>query len=84
MVETKSDLKAPYLKLKMFLLENGIKHKDVADLLEMAPALFSQKINKKNSNFTIDEASLICDKYGLDMHEYFFNEYFSKMRNEVN
>lgn len=82
MIETQDQLKAPYLKFKMFLLENDIKHKEVADSLGIKPALFSQKINKKNSNFTLDEASIICAKYGLDLHEYFFNDYFSKMRNK--
>lgn len=81
MIDTPNEIKAPYLKFKMFLLENDIKHKDVAKLLGINPALFSQKINKKNSNFSLDEASVICAKYGLDLHEYFFNENFSIMRN---
>lgn len=83
MIETRNEIKAPYLKFKMFLLENDIKHKDVAKLLDINPALFSQKINKKNSNFSLDEASIICSEYDLDLHEYFFNDYFSKMRKEV-
>lgn len=82
MIETQNELKAPYLKFKMFLLEKDIKHKEVADLIGIKPALFSQKINKKNSNFTLDEASIICAKYQLDLHEYFFNEYFSLMGNQ--
>lgn len=82
MESTQTEIKAPYLKLKMYLLENDIKHKDVAKLLGITPALFSQKINKNKSNFTLDEASKICSEYNLSMHEYFFNDNFPKMRNE--
>lgn len=84
MTDSVEELTAPYLKFKTYLLENGIKHKEIADIINVKPSTFSNKINKIGSNFSLDEASLICSVLDIDMSEYFFNDKFSKMRNEVN
>jgi len=49
-------------------------------MIGMTPARFSQKINKNKSNFTIDEASAICDVLDISMDDYFFNPNVSKLR----
>ncbi|TBW74109.1 XRE family transcriptional regulator, partial [Staphylococcus warneri] len=42
--------------------------------------MLSRKINKNKSNFTIDEASAICDVLDISMDDYFYNSDVSKKR----
>lgn len=69
-----------YQKLRNFIDESKYSHKEVADMIGMTPARFSQKINKNKSNFTIDEASAICDVLDISMDDYFFNPNVPKLR----
>ena len=69
-----------YQKLRNFIDESKYSHKEVADMIGITPARFSQKINKNKSNFTIDEASAICDVLDISMDNYFFNPNVSKLR----
>ena len=62
-----------YTKLRIFLLENGIKNKEVAKLLEIDDSTFSRKISKKTkTDFNLDEVRKICDNYKIDPKKYFF------------
>ncbi|MCE5023450.1 helix-turn-helix transcriptional regulator [Staphylococcus simulans] len=72
--------KKRYQDLRNFIDASQYSHKDVANMIGMHPARFSQKINKNKSNFTIDEASAICEVLNISMDEYFFNQNVSKMR----
>lgn len=72
-----------YKELRLLLEREGIRHKEAADMIGMNPARFSQKINRNKSNFTIDEASAICDALDISMDEYFFNKNVSKMKRKV-
>lgn len=72
--------KQRYKELRLLLEREGIRHKEVADMIGMNPARFSQKINRNKSNFTIDEASAICDALDISMDDYFFNKNVSKMK----
>ncbi|EGS40322.1 MULTISPECIES: helix-turn-helix domain-containing protein [Staphylococcus] len=74
--------KKRYQGLRNFIDESEYSHKDVANMIGMNPARFSQKINKNKSNFTIDEASAICDVLDISMDDYFFNHDVSKMKRE--
>lgn len=69
-----------YKKLRVLLESEGILHKEIAEIIGMRPAIFSQKINRNKSNFTIDEASAICEALDISMDEYFFNQDVSKMK----
>lgn len=69
-----------YKELRLLLEKEGIRHKDVANMIGMNPARFSQKINRNKSNFTIDEASAICFALDISMDDYFFNHNVSKMK----
>jgi len=60
-----------YQDLRNFIDASPYTHKDVADMIDMNPARFSQKINRNKSNFTIDEASAICEVLGISMDDYF-------------
>ncbi|WP_210133632.1 helix-turn-helix transcriptional regulator [Staphylococcus sp. GDY8P131P] len=75
--------KQRYKELRLLLEREGIRHKEVADMIGMNPARFSQKINRNKSNFTIDEASAICDALDISMDEYFFNKNVSKMKRKL-
>lgn len=69
-----------YKELRLLLEKEGIRHKELADFIGMNPARFSQKINRNKSNFTIDEASAICEALNISMDEYFFNRNVPKMK----
>lgn len=72
--------KMRYQNLRNFIDESEYSHKDVVNMIGMNPARFSQKINRNKSNFTIDEASAICDVLDISMDDYFFNQNISKMK----
>lgn len=61
----------PYKKIKAFLIENDIKHKDVAKLLEVKPNTISKKLNGFGADFTLEEAKLMHTKFGVPI-AYFF------------
>ncbi|WP_336848998.1 helix-turn-helix transcriptional regulator [Staphylococcus nepalensis] len=75
--------KQRYKELRLLLEREGIRHKEIANMIGMNPARFSQKINRNKSNFTIDEASAICNVLDISMDEYFFNKNVSKMKRKV-
>jgi len=60
-----------YIELKKYLLEHNIKHGEVAEALGMTSATFSLKINRKGTDFNLDEARAICDKFNLKMQDFF-------------
>lgn len=62
-----------YLKLKGYFAERGIKHKDVAKLLDINESNFSRKINRNGEDFTKDQIILLCKKYNLDANIFFLN-----------
>ncbi|WP_323703166.1 helix-turn-helix transcriptional regulator [Staphylococcus nepalensis] len=75
--------KQRYKELRLLLEREGIRHKEIANMIGMNPARFSQKINRNKSNFTIDEASAICNVLDISMDEYFFNKNVSKMKRKM-
>lgn len=75
--------KERHVKLRLLLEERGLKHQEVARMVGMKPSKFSQKINRNKSDFTLKEASLICNVLDISMDEYFFVQDVSKMRSEV-
>ena len=60
-----------HTKLRLYLDKNGIKHKEVAKAMGMTTNRFSQKINRNKSDFTLQEASLLCYILDLNMNEFF-------------
>lgn len=60
-----------YTKFKGFLAENEIKHKEVADLIDVTVSNFSKKINRKGEDFTKDQIKIMCDTYHLNANEFF-------------
>lgn len=58
------------MRLKGFLAENGIKQQEIADLLGIDVKNVNQKLNG-NQNFTLEQAVLICNHYGISMDTYF-------------
>lgn len=55
----------PYNKIKAFLIENDIKHKDVAVLLKVKPNTISKKLNGFGSDFSLEEAKSMYINLGV-------------------
>lgn len=69
----------PYIKLKRYFSENGIKQSEVAALLNKSPSALNQNLNRTGGDFTVEEAFIICQQYGLSADEYFFENKVSIM-----
>lgn len=61
-----------YGKFKGFLASNGIRQREVAELLGITQEAISMKING-SMEFTIEQVRKICDHYGLSADVYFFD-----------
>lgn len=59
-----------YLKFKAWLVENNIKQKDVADLLEISIENLNAKVNGKQ-NFTLAQVKKICETYNISADLFF-------------
>ncbi|MGN7116073.1 helix-turn-helix domain-containing protein [Lysinibacillus odysseyi] len=60
-----------YYKIKAFLVENGIKHRDVARVIDAKPNTVSKKLNGLSSDFTLQEAKDMHRILGVPI-AYFF------------
>lgn len=61
----------PYNKIKAFLVEHEIKHRDVANLLNMKPNTISKKLNGFGGDFTLEEAKLMHYELGVPIAFFF-------------
>ena len=61
-----------YNKLKAYFVENGIKQKEVAELLGVSRVTLSYKLNRyRNSDFMLKEVRTLCSRYNLPADEFF-------------
>lgn len=61
-----------YNKLKAYFVENGIKLKEVAELLGISRVTFSYKLNRcRNADFSLKEVRTLCRRYNLSADEFF-------------
>lgn len=60
-----------YGKYKGFLASRGISYTKEAERLGIALVTFSNKINKRRADFSVDEIKNICQHYGLDANDFF-------------
>lgn len=59
-----------YDKLKGWMVENHIKQKDVADLLEITEPNLNLKLNGKQ-RFSVEQVYKICSHYKISADTYF-------------
>ena len=61
-----------YNKLKAYFVENGIKLKEVAELLGISRVTLSYKLNRyRNADFSLKEVRMLCRRYNLSADEFF-------------
>lgn len=65
-----------YPKVKGFLVENGIRQKDVANMLKMSISTFNNKLNGIG-DFTITDVKKMCTELEVEA-DIFFNDYVPK------
>ena len=62
-----------YNKLKAYFVENGIKQREVAELLGISRVTLSYKLNRnRNSDFTLKEVRTLCGRCNLPADEFFY------------
>lgn len=61
----------PNVPLKTLMVQRGIKNKELAEVLDITPSMFSQKINENKSSFDLHEMSILCDYLNISMDDYF-------------
>lgn len=72
--------RAPYNKIKAFFVENGIKHKEVAQLLQVNPNTISKKLNGFGGDFSLSDAKLLHYQLGVPIAYFFEPEVPKKER----
>ncbi|MCT4544385.1 MAG: helix-turn-helix transcriptional regulator [Vallitalea sp.] len=61
----------PYSKFKGYMVEHGIKQKEVAELLNKSQSAFNQNLNGTGGDFSVSELRLLCKTYNLSATEFF-------------
>ena len=60
-----------YNEIKAWMVLNNIKQKDFAKTLGTSTAFINRKLNRRNADFTLNEARKLSKIYGLPI-KYFF------------
>lgn len=62
-----------YNKFKAYLVENAIKQKELASVLNITPSRLNLILNgKRDADFSAGQIKKICDHYQISADEYFF------------
>lgn len=61
----------PYNKFKAFMVEHGIRQREVAQLLGKTVSAFNQNVNGTGGDFSVPELRLICQTYNISADEFF-------------
>lgn len=61
----------PYMDLKKFMMENCIKQKDMAEVLDKSASALNQNLNGTGGDFSLGEARILTETFGIP-NEYFF------------
>lgn len=64
---------SPYRKLKSFMVENDISNTAAAKVIGVKPNTFSKKLNRINTDFTLQEMRMLCITYDLDANVFFLH-----------
>lgn len=60
-------------KFKAYCVENGIKQKELADLLGLSISNVNSKLNGR-LKWTLEQVKTICQTYGISADLYFFGQ----------
>lgn len=58
------------MKFKAWLVENGIKQNEVAELLQISRESVNAKLNKREE-FTLSQVKRLCEHYKISADDYF-------------
>lgn len=62
----------PYKDIKAWMVLHDIKQKDFANTLNTSVSFINRKINRRNADFTLNEARKLTASYKIPI-SYFFN-----------
>lgn len=65
---------APYSKLKAWMSENGVRQKDMAELLGVGISAINQKLNATGGDFSMAEVRKICEHYRISADSFFVTQ----------
>ena len=69
--ESTSRRHKPYRKIKAYLVENNISQKELGVLLEKSQSAVNQKLNGTGGDFSLQEARLMSEHYGIPSSFFF-------------
>ncbi|MGY0692935.1 helix-turn-helix domain-containing protein [Virgibacillus sp. FSP13] len=70
---------AGYSKFKGWLVEKGIRQKEIADFLGMDRTRFNLILNgQQGKDFKVNEVNKICKHLNISADKYFFNQKVSR------
>ena len=72
----------PYNKIKSFLVEHNISQKEVGLLIQKSPSAVNQKLNGTGGDFSLEEARLMTNHFGIPQ-AYFFEIIIPKKEHKV-
>lgn len=62
----------PYTKFKAWMVENDVKQRDLAKILNLSISAISDRLNGK-TDFTMEQVREICNYYKISSDVYFVN-----------
>lgn len=63
--ESTSRRHKPYRKIKAFLVENNISQKELGVILKKSQSAVNQKLNGTGGDFSLQEARILSQHYGI-------------------
>lgn len=62
----------PYNRLKAYMVENNIRQRELAEILNLSVSNLNQKLNGTGGDFSASEIKAICQHFKISADRYFF------------
>lgn len=80
--ENTSRRHSPYRKIKAFLVENNYSQKDIGAIINKSQSAVNQKLNGTGGDFSLQEARLLANHFGIPIAYFFDSDVPKKEQNE--
>lgn len=73
----------PYSKIKVYLYQNNISQVEVGAVIGKTSSAINQKLNGTGGDFSLSEARILCEKFGIPKEFFFELDVPFKEQNEL-